>query len=214
MLRAWRLAGLFRFFGSLWGFLPRILVWSQCFGLPHLEKPVLSFIFHFNLRLKNSISVEQSSLPFHMLSLCFTTERVYIAAGWLSLLHKEATVWILATSQEYSVVFSQCVVQILQPRCRSLCKELKSASHRPDFLSFCHIVLRNVVIIFRDPQGWESICLMLLMKIWLLKAWVEENFLSTACLDPKSGSVPASLLPLSSERWKEVHLKQRFSWEE
>lgn len=33
-------------------FLPRTLFWSWHFALPQLEKPILSFMFHFNLRLK------------------------------------------------------------------------------------------------------------------------------------------------------------------
>lgn len=49
--------GLVCFLSKTW-FSSRFLILSQ------LEKPVLSFMFHFNMRLKNSVWVEQSSLHF------------------------------------------------------------------------------------------------------------------------------------------------------
>jgi len=76
------------------------------------EKPVLSFMFHFNLRLKNSISVEQSRLLFHMLLLCFATEGVYIATGWLSLPHKEVSFSNSIQSYSISVSYKFCSIYV------------------------------------------------------------------------------------------------------
>lgn len=66
--------------------------------------------------------------------LCFITEKVHGAAGWHSLPYKKVIVSILATSQQYSVLFNQCVAQILHYRCGIPCKELRSTDRRLELL--------------------------------------------------------------------------------
>lgn len=136
-------------------FLPRTLFWSQNFVLPQLEKPVPSFIFHFNLRLKNSIFVEQPRLPLNMLLLYFATEGVYIAAVRLRSPHKEAMVWILATSQKYSILFNQCVK--VYNRCGFPCKALKCTDHWSDFPIFLPQTPQEYAHNIQK-LGWEPKC--------------------------------------------------------